>query len=299
MTRSVMASDGVRLAIYERGDPAAPTLLCVHGFPDDHSVWDGIAHELEATFHVVSFDVRGSGASDVPPHISAYRLDQLADDIDRIIDAVAPGERVHLVGHDWGSVQAWHVATGAVQHKIASLSSISGPCLDHVPFWIGARLGAGPQGWREVLGMWKSPLYMGFFQIPWLAPLMCRLGVVDAVIKLAERFETGTPPPGRRGDRARENRGGLKIYSANLGPRLLRPQRRHTEVPVQVLAPRGDIFITAASQTDIARWTAAHRIRSVEGGHWAPAFRPAEIAGYIRAFADDQTAAPQTKGPLP
>lgn len=293
MDRSVIASDGVRLAVRERGNPAAPTVLCVHGFPDDHSVWDGMADELESAFHVVSFDVRGAGSSEAPPRIADYRLDQLTDDIGRVMDAVAPGEQVHLVGHDWGSVQAWHAATGPVQHKIASLTSISGPCLDHVPFWIRARLAAGPRGWREVVGMWKSPLYMGFFQIPWLAPLMCRLGVVDAVIRLAERAETGVRPPAMPRDRARVNRAGLQIYTANLGPRLLRPQRRHSEVPVQVLAPRSDLFITTASQVDIARWAANHRIRSVEGGHWVPAFNPAEVAAHVRAFAREHTTTEQ------
>ncbi len=51
MDRSVIASDGVRLAVRERGNPAAPTVSCVHGFPDDHSVWDGVADELDSVFH--------------------------------------------------------------------------------------------------------------------------------------------------------------------------------------------------------------------------------------------------------
>jgi pimeloyl-ACP methyl ester carboxylesterase len=67
-----------------------------------------VAAELESGFHVVSFDVRGSGGSDAPRRIRDYRLDQLADDIGRVIDAVAAGKKVHLLGHDWGSVQAWH-----------------------------------------------------------------------------------------------------------------------------------------------------------------------------------------------
>jgi len=289
MSRMLVASDGVRLAVRERGNPQSPTVLCVHGFPDDQTVWDGVAAELESAFHVVSFDVRGSGDSDAPRRIREYRLDRLADDIGRVIDAVAAGKRVHLVGHDWGSAQAWHVATDPRQRRIASLTSISGPCLDHIPFWIGDRLAAGPRGWREVLGMWKSPLYMGFFQVPWLAPLMCRSGVVDAVIGLAERFETGARRRGMPRDRARVNRAGLRIYTANLLPRLLRPQRRYTDTRVQVLAPRTDIFITAASQIRIDRWTANPRIHSVDGGHWVPAFNPAEIARHVRAFVDEHT----------
>ncbi|TQC49822.1 alpha/beta fold hydrolase [Rhodococcus sp. WS4] len=287
-TRFVHASDGVPLAVHERGLPDAPTVLCVHGFPDDHRVWHGVAGELASSLRVVTFDVRGSGASGRPRRIRDYRLDQLADDIGRVIDAVSPGRPVHLLGHDWGSVQAWHAATDPAQrHRIASLTSISGPCLDHVPFWVRSRFTAGPCGWKDLVGQWKSPLYMGFFQIPWIAPLACRLGLVDAAIALAAHFETGTRPASAPAHRARDNRGGLRIYTANLLPRLLHPHERHTEMPVQVLAPRRDIFITPASQVDIGRWAANSQVHFVDGGHWAPAFHPTAIADRVRAFIDE------------
>ena len=231
-TTFVEASDGARVAVNERGDPDAPTVLCVHGFPDDHRVWNGVAEELDSSFHVVTFDVRGSGRSDRPPRIRDYRLDQLADDIGRVIDAVSPGRPVHVLGHDWGSVQAWHVATDPVQrHRVASLTSVSGPCLDHVPYWIRSRLAAGPRGWKDILGQWKSPIYMGFFQLPWLAPLACRVGLVDATIALAARFETGSRQADSSAGRARDNRWALRIYTANLLPRLLRPRKRSTQPP--------------------------------------------------------------------
>lgn len=286
-TTFVEASDGARVAVHERGNPDAPTVLCVHGFPDDHRVWNGVADELDTTFHVVTFDVRGSGRSDRPRRIRDYRLDQLADDIGRVIDTVSPSRPLHLLGHDWGSVQAWHVATDPVQrHRVASLTSVSGPCLDHVPYWIRSRLAAGPKGWKDILGQWKSPLYMGFFQIPWIAPLACRLGLVDGTIALAAYFETGSRPADAPSHRARENHGGLRIYTANLLPRLLRPHKRSTEVPVQILAPRRDIFITPASQVDISRWAANSQVHFVDGGHWVPAFNPSAIADRVRAFID-------------
>lgn len=283
--RYIDASDGVRLAVQVRGNVGAPTVLCVHGFPDDHRVWDGVADELASTLRVVTFDVRGSGGSAKPRRIRDYRLDQLADDIGRVIDAVSPGRPVHLLGHDWGSVQAWHAATEPThRHRIASLTSVSGPCLDHVPYWVRSRLAAGPRGWKDLVGQWKSPLYMGFFQIPWIAPLACRLGLVDGTIALAAHFETGSRPAHGPTHRARDNRGGLKIYTANLLPRLLRPQQRHTDMPVQVLAPRRDIFITPASQVDIGGWAVDSQVHHVEGGHWVPAFNPAVIADRVRSF---------------
>ncbi|MGW6377826.1 alpha/beta fold hydrolase [Rhodococcus sp. NPDC055112] len=291
LTRFVEASDGVQLAVYERGNPGAPTVLCVHGFPDDHRVWDGVAGELESTLRVVTFDVRGSGESGQPRRIRDYRLDQLADDIGRVVDAVSPGRPVHLLGHDWGSVQAWHAATDPAQRdRIASLSSISGPCLDHVPYWMRSRLAAGPRGWKDLLAQWKSPLYMGFFQIPLVAPLACRLGLVDGTIALAARFETGVMPTDVSARRASDNRGGLRIYTANLLPRLLRPQERTTDAPVQVLAPRRDIFITPASQVDVGRWAVNSRVHSVDGGHWIPLFNPTAIADLVRSFVGEHEA---------
>lgn len=298
-TRTVIASDGIKLNVqgvrHESDD--APTVLLVHGFPDDHSVWDGVAAELESDFHVVTYDARGAGRSSRPRAIKAYRLDQLADDIGRVIDEVSPNGAVHLVGHDWGSVQAWHATTDPEhRYRIASLTSISGPCLDHVPLWIRARLRSGPRGWRDVLGLWKSPLYMGFFQLPWIAPLACRIGIVDRTIALAEHFETGQRPRGASAHRARDNRSSLKIYTANLLPRLLRPQRRSTTVPVQVLAPRRDVFITPASQVDVSRWAPDLTVHSIDGGHWAPAFHPEAVASLIRTFVERRDPASTTEG---
>src|SRR5438309_1175852 len=64
--RRVTSTDGVTLAVYEHGDPAAPTIVAVHGYPDNHSVWDGVVELLSDRFHVVTYDVRGAGASDKP-----------------------------------------------------------------------------------------------------------------------------------------------------------------------------------------------------------------------------------------
>ena len=46
----VTGAGGVRLAAFSDGDPAAPTVLLVHGFPDTHAVWNRVAAAL-ATAH--------------------------------------------------------------------------------------------------------------------------------------------------------------------------------------------------------------------------------------------------------
>ena len=45
----ITASDGVTLAVhrYTEIDPQRPTILAIHGWPDNHHVWDGVAEQLE------------------------------------------------------------------------------------------------------------------------------------------------------------------------------------------------------------------------------------------------------------
>ena len=142
-TSTVTTSEGHRLAVQSLGDAAKPTVVLVHGFPDDHTAWDGIVERLAADHRVVTYDTRGAGGSDKPRHIADYRLDLLADDLQRVVDHAIEqsdtGRGVHLVGHDWGSVQAWHLVTEPAHRGVRSFTSISGPCIDHVPAGSPAR----------------------------------------------------------------------------------------------------------------------------------------------------------------
>ena len=99
----VDSSDGVRIAVYEEGNPDGPTVVLVHGWPDSHVLWDGVVPLLADRFRIVRYDNRGVGKSSVPKPVSAYTMACFADDFAAVIDAVAPGEPVHVLAHDWGS----------------------------------------------------------------------------------------------------------------------------------------------------------------------------------------------------
>jgi pimeloyl-ACP methyl ester carboxylesterase len=66
-TASVTAPDGVRLAVYEWGDPAGAEILFVHGFSQSALAW---RRQMEsptlARFRGIAWDLRGHGASDKP-----------------------------------------------------------------------------------------------------------------------------------------------------------------------------------------------------------------------------------------
>src|SRR5947199_5959354 len=108
----MVSSVGAEIALIEAGDPAAPTVIFVHGYPDTKELWEAVLRQLADRFHVVAYDVRGAGASDAPRGPWAYTLKRLADDLEAVSRAVAPGGRFHLVGHDWGGVQGWEFAAG-------------------------------------------------------------------------------------------------------------------------------------------------------------------------------------------
>jgi pimeloyl-ACP methyl ester carboxylesterase len=134
--RRRIRGSGLHLALTERGDPSRPTVVLVHGFPNTSAIWEPVAQQLATTFHVVVYDVRGAGDSDVPSKRSQFALPFLVEDMAAVIAAVSPQTPVHLVGHDWGSIQGWEAVTsGHLTGRIASYTTISGPPLDHAALW--------------------------------------------------------------------------------------------------------------------------------------------------------------------
>ena len=50
--RFVDSSGGVQIAVYEEGNPDGPTIVLVHGWPDSHVLWDGVAPLLADRFRI-------------------------------------------------------------------------------------------------------------------------------------------------------------------------------------------------------------------------------------------------------
>lgn len=114
---------GLRVRWYERGPQRAPTVLCLHGFPELAVSWRDQLEGLSDHYRVVAPDMRGYGGTDAPPRVRDYGLDVLVRDVVELIGALGV-ERVHLVGHDWGAVIAWEVAQRCGD-KLLSLTAIN------------------------------------------------------------------------------------------------------------------------------------------------------------------------------
>jgi pimeloyl-ACP methyl ester carboxylesterase len=96
--RQVVAN-GVRVHLAEAGDPAAPPVICLHGWPQHWYLWRDVIGPLAESMRVICPDLRGLGWSEAPPR--GYEKETLADDLFGIMDELGV-ERTSLIGHDWG-----------------------------------------------------------------------------------------------------------------------------------------------------------------------------------------------------
>jgi pimeloyl-ACP methyl ester carboxylesterase len=107
--RRIALSTGVALNVALAGPEDAPAVILLHGFPESHRTWRGVAPLLGDRFRLVMPDQRGFGASDQPQEVEAYRAQTLVDDVFALAEAMGI-ERFALVGHDWGGAIAWPCA---------------------------------------------------------------------------------------------------------------------------------------------------------------------------------------------
>jgi pimeloyl-ACP methyl ester carboxylesterase len=108
-TARIALPTGVTLNVQLDGPEDGEPILLLHGFPESHRTWRGVAPDLARDFRVVAPDQRGFGASDKPQGVEAYRTDRILEDLIALADALGLG-RFTLVGHDWGGAVAWLAA---------------------------------------------------------------------------------------------------------------------------------------------------------------------------------------------
>jgi NAD(P)-dependent dehydrogenase (short-subunit alcohol dehydrogenase family)/pimeloyl-ACP methyl ester carboxylesterase len=287
---TVTASDGVTLAVHRYGeiDLARPTILAVHGYPDNHQVWDGVAEELTDRYNFVAYDVRGTGQSSTPADRSGYRLPQLVSDIGAVIDSLGI-ERVHLLGHDWGSIQCWAAVTAdSVMGRIASFTSISGPHLNYAGRFL--RSPRTPRAVAHVARQILASSYIWFFLCPGAPELAIRSRATLKVFEAVERIGRSSTRSQRRPAPRSINDyiNGLNLYRANMPAPFLAPGKQlpQTTVPVQVLVARKDYFVTPALQRFTGSIPAGSRVIPIEGGHWVVTSRPDVIARLTGEWVD-------------
>lgn len=297
-------SAGARLAVSRVGPPTAPTVLLLHGYPDNREVWRQTTDQLSERFDVVAADMRGAGESTAPADRSGYHMRRLVDDVANII-AELPGP-VHLVGHDWGSVQGWGAVLrentdARLTGRIASFTSISGPPLALVMRFIATELGARRvnRAASQIAHSW----YIGAFQLPWIPELVLRT-FGDRIRRSLLGQRAGHSWPATFTQDAIH---GINLYRANAPREALRPskrgrtreqpetrgqpekpgqpkkpgQRSRTRVPVQLIVPLHDAFVLPVLFDRIGDFAESVDRTDIPAGHWVQLSHPSLVAELI------------------
>lgn len=160
---TTIETNGIKLHVVLAGPKDGQPILLLHGFPE---FWYGWRKQIpalaEAGYRVIAPDQRGYNLSDKPKGIKAYTVDKLARDVLGLMDALGY-QRVNLVGHDWGAMVAWILAT-LHPERLRRLGILNVP---HPAVMINFLRRGDPEQLRR---SW----YIFAFQIPWLPQYFLR-----------------------------------------------------------------------------------------------------------------------------
>ncbi|MDP8974825.1 MAG: alpha/beta fold hydrolase [Actinomycetota bacterium] len=112
----------VRTAGPDGGEP----VILLHGFPQASATWSPyLARLSSARLRAIAPDQRGYAATARPTAVDQYSVDHLVADVLGIADGLGV-DRFHLVGHDWGGIVGWALAS-SYPERLHGLTSVSVP----------------------------------------------------------------------------------------------------------------------------------------------------------------------------
>ncbi len=290
---SVCASDGVRLAVREWGDPDSPICIVLsHGWTLSSRLWVRQIGVLSRDARVIAYDHRGHGASGRGLSGSCT-LDQLGRDLGDVIDGVAPEGQIVLAGHSMGGMTIMHLAKqrpDLFAHRVDGVVIVSssagelgssdlglpglfghlvrgcGPramaALGHLEAWAERRETLGPELWLAVRALAFGP--------------GATAHLVDEMVSVAKATPLGVVSAFYAALAQHDGRSGLRVL-------------QHT--PTTILVGTEDRLTPLSHSLRLAAALPHAELVRLEGaGHMLTLERPAEVAGaigrYIKPFSE-------------
>src|SRR5579872_303567 len=144
--RKRIEADGVRVFYREAGDPNAPVVLLLHGFPTSSFQYRELIPRLAVRYRVIAPDLPGFGFTEVPAaRRYQYSFDSLARTIDAFTDALGL-TRYALYVFDYGAPTGFRL-TMARPERVTAIVSQNGNAYEE---------GLG-DAWAPIQRYWKDP----------------------------------------------------------------------------------------------------------------------------------------------
>lgn len=139
-------ADGVRVFFREAGDPSAPVMLLLHGFPSSSHMFRDLIPLLAAHYRVIAPDLPGFGFTEVPEARGySYSFDNLAITMEHFVDALKL-TRYALYVFDYGAPVGFRLAVAQPQ-RVSALVSQNG----------NAYLEGLGDAWAPIRAYWAEP----------------------------------------------------------------------------------------------------------------------------------------------
>jgi pimeloyl-ACP methyl ester carboxylesterase len=271
--------DGHRLFFREAGDPRAPALVLLHGFPTSSYMFRDLVPALADRYHVIAPDHLGFGLSDAP---SVQQFDYTFDALTALTQGLLRAlnvDRYAMYVQDYGAPIGWRLAL----HDPAAITAI-----------ISQNGNAYDAGFVE--SFWKVVTAYQTEQTAETEGAVRQFLTLDAT---RWQYVTGVPdetlvnPESWYHDYALISRPGndevqlklLRDYASNspLYPRV-QDYFRASKVPLLAAWGRGDEIFGPAGAQAFAEDLPDAEVHLLEGGHFLLESALDEVTGLIRSF---------------
>ena len=239
-------------------------LLLVHGFPLDHTMWQGQLRNLAKRYLVIAPDLRGFGQSDAATGVLS--MQGHADDLAKLLDALKITEPITLCGLSMGGYVAWQFAARH-RSRLEKLIVADTKAAADAPEAAANRLKTA----ASVLQ--KGSKLVADGMLPKLFPqqlIEAQAEIVQQTYRVMESTRPETIAWALQGMAERPD-------MSSLLPQL--------DLPTLVLCGQHDVIVTSAEMQSLAQQLPQGKFEEIaDAGHMAPLEKPVEANRAIAAF---------------
>ena len=271
--------DGFKIFYREAGDPQAPAVLLLHGFPTSSHMFRNLIPQLAGDYRVVAPDLPGFGFSDAPDHKSfRYTFDHLAEVIGDLVQQIGL-KRFAVYVFDYGAPVGFRLAL-RYPDRISALISQNG----------NAYLEGLSDDWAPVRAFWENPSQQNRDALRSLSTLKTTRwqyhhGVTNAEERVAPEAIFLDQTLLDRPQSAEIQLDLIGDYKSNVAlyPKFQEYFRTHRPPTLAVWGKNDPFFLPAGAEA-FRRDNPSAKVVFYDTGHFALETHAAEIGAEIRAF---------------
>ena len=270
--------NGLNLFYREAGDPAAPAILLLHGFPTSSHMFRNLIPQLAGEYHVVAPDLPGFGFSDAPSRADfKYTFDNLARVIEAFTEKIGL-KRFAIYIFDYGAPVGLRLLLKHPE-RITAIISQNGNAYEE----------GLSDGWNPIQKYWQEPsaanrAALRDFLKPEATKWQYTHGVADTTLIAPESYSLDSALLARPGNDEIQ----LDLFLDYANNVALYPKFqecfRANQPPLLAVWGKNDPFFLPPGANAFTRDNPKAEVRFYDTGHFALETHGGEIALAIRDF---------------